>query len=106
MSGNLHDLSDMTDKIDPRLLMENFRKLASQVAKVRVQVVSAAPGVEFRVEHGLGLRPTGVFKVGSSAPVTIYDGDTEPDGRYLYLKADAGGVTITLDISGGEVTTQ
>lgn len=97
----LHDLSQ---KVDPRLLMENLRSIEREIKTTRITVTTPTPAnTEFSVTHGLNLVPTGVLLVGSSAAVRIYNGATANDNLKAYLKADAAGVTITLDISGGEV---
>lgn len=99
----LHDLeSGMSDQEYTRLLMENLKMLNRKPNRVSADTPTPAFS-EFLVPHGLGFVPTGYALVTKSAPVNVYDSDTPHDKTNLHLKADAAGVTITLDISGGEV---
>lgn len=101
MSLRMRDLEGVSDPDLRRLLMENLKAIVDHVARNRVSATTDT--AEFAVPHGLGLVPTGYAVVGKSADVGVYDSGTAHDKTNLYLKATAAGVTITLDVSGGEV---
>lgn len=56
-----------------------------------VEVTFSAADTDVQVKHGLSYIPSNYFIIGTSAAMSVYDGNTDSTNTYIYLRSSATG---------------